>query len=87
MIMINKSYIEVDKIILEGWVDKTLDQNFWRKNIISGFKSKWIWPLDLKAMDEEIRPSSLYIVVNQIREEWNDDYQSNQEEDGEMEWL
>ncbi len=33
------------------------------------FKSKWIWPLDPKAMDEKTRPGSLYIVVNQIGEE------------------
>jgi hypothetical protein len=38
-------------------------------------------------MDERTWPNNLYIVVNQIKEEQNDDYQSNQKEDGEMEWV
>jgi hypothetical protein len=37
-------------------------------------------------MDERTWPNNLYIVMNQTREEQNDDYQSNQE-DGEMEWA
>jgi hypothetical protein len=36
-------------------------------------------------MDEITRPSSLYIILNQIRKEQDHDYQSNQKEDGEME--
>ncbi len=43
--------------------------------------------LDPKAMDEIIGPNSLYIVMNQTKEEQNDDYQSNQKEDGDMEWA
>jgi hypothetical protein len=68
-------------------VDKTLDQTLSRKNIISRFKSTRIWPLDLKAMDEITIPSRLYTILNQTKEEQNHDYQSNQEEDGEMEWA
>ncbi len=38
-------------------------------------------------MDERTRPSSLYTLMNQTRKDQDDDYQSNQEEDGEMEWA
>jgi hypothetical protein len=38
-------------------------------------------------MDEITRPSSLYIILNQIRKEQDHDYQSNQKEDKEMEWA
>jgi hypothetical protein len=44
--MINRNYIELDKIVLAGWVDKTLDKTLSRKNIILGFKTTRIWPLD-----------------------------------------
>jgi hypothetical protein len=85
--MINRNYIKLDKISLARWVDKALDQALSRKNKISRFKNTRIWLLDPKAMNERIRPSSLYTIVNQIREDQDDDYQSNQEEDGEMEWA
>jgi hypothetical protein len=85
--MINKNYIELDNIIVVGWVNNTLDQALSRKNIISRLKNIGIWPLDLKTMDEITMHSSLYIVVNQTKEKQDDDYQSNQEEDGEMEWV
>ncbi len=29
--MINKNYIELDKISLVGWMDKALNQRLWRK--------------------------------------------------------
>jgi hypothetical protein len=62
--MINKKYIELDNIIVVGWVNNILDQALSRKNIISRFKNIGIWPLDLKAMDERTMHSNLYIVVN-----------------------
>jgi hypothetical protein len=40
--MINRNYIELDKIVLVGWVDKTLDQALSRKNIILKFRSTGI---------------------------------------------
>ncbi len=43
--------------------------------------------LDLKAMDERTRSSKLYIIVNQTKQKQDDEYQSDQEEDGEMEWA
>jgi len=51
--MINRNYIEPNKIIFARWVDKALNQTLSRKNIISRFKSTRIWPPDLKAMDEK----------------------------------
>jgi hypothetical protein len=65
-----------------GWVDKDLDQAFTRKNIMSGFKSTRIWPLNPRAMEEKTNPSILYTLVNQTREKDDDDYHSN-EKDGE----
>jgi hypothetical protein len=85
--MINNNYIELDKIVLAGWVDKTLHQTFLRKNIILGFKSIRIWLLDLKVTYERTRFSNLYIIVNKTREEQDTDYKSNQGKDGEMEWA
>jgi len=37
--IINRNYIELDKIVLVGWMDKTLDQTLSRKNIILKFKN------------------------------------------------
>jgi hypothetical protein len=85
--MINNNYIKLDKIVLARWVDKALNQAPKKICIISRFKSTWIWLLDPKAMDERTKHNYLYTIVNQIKEERDDDYQSNQEEDGEMEWV
>jgi hypothetical protein len=49
-------------------------------------KYKDLATLDLRPMDEKTRLSSLYTIVNQTRQEQDDDYQSNQEEDVEIEW-
>jgi hypothetical protein len=62
--MINRNYIERNKIVLARWVDKTLNQALSRKNIILRFKSIWICPLNPKAMDERTRPNNLYTKVN-----------------------
>jgi hypothetical protein len=62
--MINMNYIEPKKWVLVVWVDKVLDQAFSRKNIVLGFKSTRILPLEPKAMDERKRPNNLYTIVN-----------------------
>jgi hypothetical protein len=36
--MINKNYIELDNIVVVGWVDNTLDQTFSRKISSQGSK-------------------------------------------------
>jgi hypothetical protein len=41
--------------------------NILKKKIILGLKSIGIWSLDLKAMDERTKPSSLFIVANWIK--------------------
>ncbi len=49
-------------------------------------KYKDLAMLNPSPMDAKIRPSSLYTIVNQTKQKQDDDYQSNQEEDVEMEW-
>jgi hypothetical protein len=61
--MINRNYIELNKIVSARWMDKTLNQTLSRKNIILRFKSTRIWPLDLKAMDDRTRLNNLYTIV------------------------
>ncbi len=56
--------MELDKIILVGWVDHAIDQSFTKKNIKAGFKATCIWPFNPKAMDNKIRPSKFYITIN-----------------------
>jgi len=76
--MVKRNYIEPNKITLVGWVDKTLDLTFTRQNIMLGFKGTRIWPLNLKAMDSKIGPSTLYILQNQAKEK-----EKLEQEDGE----
>jgi len=45
-----------------------------------GFKGIRIWPFNLKAMHENINPNILYTLVNQIKEEDDDDYFSNEDD-------
>ncbi len=62
--MIKRNYVEPNKIVLAGWVDKAFNQTHLQKNIILGFKSIGIWPLNPKAMDEKTSPNNLYTLVN-----------------------
>jgi hypothetical protein len=55
--------------------------NILKKKIILGFKSTGIYPC--WTLKQWTRPNSLYIIVNQTKQE-DDDYQSNQKEDGQM---
>jgi hypothetical protein len=41
-------------------------------------KYKDLATMDPRPMDAKTRPSSLYTIVNQIKQEQDDDYQSNQ---------
>jgi hypothetical protein len=81
--MITRNYIERNKIVLVGLMDKAIDQALLGNNIILGFKSTRLWPLDPKVMDEKTKPSSLYIlviilknnkmmIINQIKRRWGD---------------
>ncbi len=42
--------------------------NTLKKKTILGLKSTGIWWLDPKAMDERMKPSGFFIVVNWIKE-------------------
>jgi hypothetical protein len=67
--MVRRNYTWPHKIALVGWVDKAVDLTLTQKNIMSGFKSTWIWPLNPKAMNLKFDPSTLYTLHNQAREE------------------
>jgi len=75
----NKNYIKLDKIALVRQVNKAIDQTFIR-NIMLGFKGIRIWPFHPRAMDENINFNILYTLVNQTREENDDDYHSNEDD-------
>jgi hypothetical protein len=47
---------------------------------MSGFKGTRIWPFNPRPMDENINPNILYSLVNQTREEDDDDYHSNEDD-------
>jgi hypothetical protein len=38
-------------------------------------------------MDHKTSPNSFYIVHNQTKKEKDDDYHSNENDDGEMQWV
>ncbi len=50
------------------------------------FKGTRVWPFNPRAMEEKTSPSTLYTLVNRIKEEDDDDYHSN-EGDGEQQWT
>ncbi len=60
--MVERNYIEPNKITLARWVDKTLDLALTRQNIMSGFKGIGIWPLNPKAMDSKTSLSTMYTL-------------------------
>ncbi len=49
------------------------------------FKGTRIWPFNPRAIEEKVTPSTLYTLVNQTKEEDDDDYHSN-DKDGEQQW-
>jgi hypothetical protein len=61
--MSKSNYMELDKITLIGWVDQALDKSITKQNIRFGFKVIGIYPLSPRAMDNEIKLSSIYTMV------------------------
>jgi hypothetical protein len=57
--MAKNKYQELNKITLVNWVDKTLDWSLTPQNIRFGFKDTRIWPLNLRAMDNQITFSTI----------------------------
>ncbi len=76
--MVKRNYTKPNKIALVGWVDKALNLALTRQNIMLRFKGIGIWPLNPRAMDSKISPSTKYILQNQAREE-----EKPEQEDGE----
>ncbi len=64
----NNKYNEPSKIILVGWVNKTLDQAN-QEFITLGFKITSIQSFNLKAMDEKISYNNIYTITNANKEE------------------
>jgi hypothetical protein len=64
--MVKNNHLKQDKVTLASWVDKTLDQSLSKKNILSVFKAIGVWPLNPRAMDDNTKPSSLYIARKDI---------------------
>ncbi len=62
--MSKNNYKELDKIMLDGWVNKALDQGLSKQNIKFGFKVTRIWPINLRAMVDKILPSEIYTTSN-----------------------
>lgn len=52
--------MEPNKITLVGWVDQVLEHALTKRNIKSGFKATYIWPLDPNAMNKKFQPSNLH---------------------------
>lgn len=82
--MVNDNFIEPNKITLLGWVDKALDQTLTKKNIISRFRVIGIQPWNLEAMEEKTGLSSLYIIINESKEEGDDKTSNEKYQD--MQW-
>jgi hypothetical protein len=60
--MFRNNHRELDKVTLAGLVDRTFNQSLSKQNIKARFKTIGIWPLNSKAMDNQSRPSELYIT-------------------------
>ncbi len=60
--MFKNNHKEPDKVTLGGLVDRTFNQSLSKQNIKARFKTIGIWPLNSKAMDNQSRPSELYIT-------------------------
>jgi hypothetical protein len=65
---VNNKYNEPSKLILVGWVSKTLNQAH-QKFITLGFKTINIRSFNLKAMDEKISYNNIYTIFNANKEE------------------
>ncbi len=62
--MIKNKYTKLDKIKLVALVDKTLNKTLFKENIKIGFKVTSIQLLNLRAMNNKLLPSEMYIIAN-----------------------
>jgi hypothetical protein len=56
--------MELNKITLVKWVDLALEQSLTQQNIKSRFRTKCIWLLNPKAMDNKTKPLEVSITTN-----------------------
>ncbi len=61
--MVRSNHRKLNKATLINWVDKTLNQLLFKKNIKFNFKATKIWPFNPKAMDERTKPNDLYTLA------------------------
>jgi len=78
--MSKSNYMELDKITLIGWVDQALDKSITEQNIKFGFRVIGIYPLNLRAMDNNIEPSNIYTMV--ANEHEGEEEESNEQLEG-----
>jgi hypothetical protein len=76
-VMAKNNYVESNKIILVGWMDRVLDQTLNKRTFIWGFRAIGIWHVNFKAMDAKTQPSEIYITkpynaLNQKQNNSND---------------
>jgi hypothetical protein len=60
--MAKKNYLESNKIIFVGWMDKVLDQTLNKRTFMWRFRAIGIWPFNLTTMDAKTQPSEIYIA-------------------------
>ncbi len=77
--MVNRNYMEPNKIILVKWVDRVLKHALTKRNIKYGFKATCIWPLDPNAINKKFQPSNLHTI--RPNNEGNETYITSYEQD------
>jgi hypothetical protein len=73
--MVKNNYLELNKTIIEAWVDKPLQQSLKKENIKSRFRVSKIWPLNHAAMVANFGPSDVFITTKKEENELS--YHSN----------
>jgi hypothetical protein len=63
-------------------MDRTLNQSLSKQNIKVGFKTTWIWALNLRAMDNRSEPNKLYTIESNLNISNHEDGQSEGVIDG-----
>jgi hypothetical protein len=58
--MVRNNHHELEKCTFVTWINKALDQFLSKKNIKSGLG---VWPLNVKAMDDKIKPTQVYTTI------------------------
>ncbi len=82
-------WLEIDlmnmtKITLARWVDKTLDQSLTKKKIKVGFRGIGIWPFNPKAMENKTQPTNIYTTRNSNGDRGGKDHYSSNNQVGQV---